>query len=138
MRKFLSCLLFSCVLISAKAQPLDPSDVLKQDGVLRISDGSSYYEFHTNGTFKSFPVGKSGRCFDGTWTSNTDPNSCHFTVRASMSWMNGITPIKPSDDWKIVFAVYGGTRHPAERFHPATFDCYFIIDELTSISKSDK
>ena len=136
MKILLSSLLFACALISAKAQLLDPSAALKQDGILRISDGSSYYEFNTNGTFKSFPVGMSGRTFAGTWTSSADPNELHFTVTAKMGWMNGFQP--PQDDWRIVFTVYAGTRHPAERFGLATFDCYWIIDELTKIAKPDK
>jgi hypothetical protein len=118
-------MLLSCAFISAKAHTLDPSDVLKQDGILRISDGSSYYEFNTNGTFWSFPIGMSGRCFAGTWTSNADPNSLHFTVKAKRSWKNGI--VTPPGDWKIVFTVY-----------LATFDCYWIIEELANISKPDK
>jgi hypothetical protein len=137
MKIFLSLLMFACAIISTKAQSLDPSAVFKQDGILRISDGSSYYEFNTNGTFKSFPVGISGRTFTGTWTSSADINLLHFTVTAKTGWMNGITPLQ-SDDWRIVLAVYPGVRHPAERFHLATFDCYWIIDELTKIPKPDK
>jgi hypothetical protein len=136
MRVFLSFLIFACTIISAKAQSLDPSAVFKQDGILRISDGSSYYEFKTNGTFRSIPVGMSGRTFTGTWTSSADPNYLHFTVTAKMGWMNGIEP--PQDDWRIVFAVSSGTRHPAERFRQATFDCYWFIEELRKIPKPDK
>ncbi|HXF10421.1 MAG TPA: hypothetical protein VN625_06515 [Desulfuromonadaceae bacterium] len=136
MKIFLSFLMFTFAIISAKAQALDPSAVFKQDGVLRISDGSSYYEFNTNGTFKSFPVGMSGRTFTGTWTSSPDINLLHFTVTTKMGWMNGFQP--PQDDWRIIFAVYPGTRRPAEGFHQATFDCYWIIDELTKIPKPDK
>jgi hypothetical protein len=135
MKTFISLFLFCCVVVSVNAQSLDPLDILKQDGVLRISDGSSYYEFNTNGVFKSFPVGISGRCFDGTWTSSTDTHLLHFTVKAKMGWMNGIQP--PPDDWKIIFTIYPGVRRPAERFHQAIFDCYWIIDELTKIPKPE-
>jgi hypothetical protein len=138
MKTLLSFLVLACAIFSSKAQSLDPSAVLKQDGVLTISDGSSYYEFNTNGTFKSFPVDLSGRTFTGTWTSNADMNYLHFTVTAKMGWMNGATALQ-SNDWKIVFRLLStGTRHPAERFHPATFDCYWFIEELTKIPKSDK
>ena len=47
MKPSLVCLLLMDLLASAAAQSLDPSDVLKKDGILRISDGSSYYEFRT-------------------------------------------------------------------------------------------
>ena len=124
------------VLISVEAQSLNPSDVFKQDGVLRITDGSSYYEFNTNGTFRSFPVRVSGRTFVGTCTFSGDIDECSFAVKAKMGWMNGFQP--PPDDWRIDFVVYPGVRRPAERMRLAVFDCYFIIDELTKIPKPDK
>ena len=137
MKTLLSFLMFACVIISTKAQWVAPSAVLKQDGVLRISDGSSYYEFNTNGTFKSSPVDLSGRTFAGTWTSSTDMNYLYFTATAKMGWMNGTQP--PQDDWKLVFKLLStGTRHPADRFHPASFDCYWYFEQVTKVPKSDK
>jgi hypothetical protein len=138
MKIFLSILLFACVITSAKAQSLDPSDVLKQDGILRISDGSSYWEFNTNGTFRSFPVGVSGRVFfAGTWTSSADPNVLRFTVTAKRGWMNGGGI--PQDDWRrIVIIVTQGHRLAAKSPFLATFDCYWIIDELEKIPKPAK
>jgi hypothetical protein len=137
MKTLLSFLLLSSTLISVNAQWLNPRDVLKQDGVLRISDGSSYYEFYTNSTFKSFPVGYSGRCFTGTWMSDADPQRLNFTVTAKISWRNGYQP--PPDDWRIVFSGNPfGTRHPADESHLATFDCYWIIEELEKTPKQQK
>ena len=136
MKIFLLFLMFACAIISTKAQSLDPSAVFKQDGILRISDGSSYYEFNTNGTFKSFPVSISGRTFTGTWSSSADSNYLHFTVTAKMGWMNGIQP--PQEDWRIVFAVGPGLRSPADVRHLATFDGYYLIEELTKLPKRDK
>jgi len=124
------------ILMSAKAQLLDPSVVLKQDGVLRITDGSSYFEFSTNGVFKSFPVPMSGRTFTGTWTSSADRNYLSFTVTAREGWMNGAQP--PPDVWRIVFAVGPGLRSPTDVRHLATFDGYYVIEELTKIAKPDK
>lgn len=136
MKILLSFLMFTCAIISARAQTLDPSTVFRQDGILRVSDGSSYYEFNTNGTFKSFPVGMSGRTFTGTWTSTADSDLLFFTVTAKMGWLNGFQP--PQDDWKIVFRLTSGTRHPAVSIYPAKFDCYWYIEELRKISKSDR
>jgi len=136
MKILLSCLFASCLFISARAQSLDPSDVLKQDGILRVSDGSSYYEFRTNGTFHSFPVSVSGRTFDGSWTSSAGPYSITFTVTAKMGWLNGIQP--QPDDWKIVLRVDAGLKRPADRLHMEVFDGYFIFEELTKIPKPAK
>jgi hypothetical protein len=146
MKNMLFSLLFLCICISANAQSLVPLDVLKQDGVLRISDGSSYWEFNTNNTFRSFPISKSipnspwvtgtGRTFDGTWTSRTNGNACIFTVKAKSGWDVGLE--FPGDDYKIVIAVYTGERLQADTPRLANFDCYWIIEELTKITDSEK
>jgi hypothetical protein len=142
-----SLLIFACVLASsfaciADTNFLDPANVLKTNGVLTITDGSSYYVFRTNGTFSSFPIGISGRCFEGTWTSSSMPNLSTFTVEAKMSWMNGIQ--SPDEYRKIVFSVYAGHNKRLEKPHLANvpsnevFQCYFIIQELVKIPKPNK
>jgi hypothetical protein len=124
--------------ITPEAQFVHPSEILHEDGILRLSDGSSYYEFKTNGTFRSYPVGTSGRRFDGTWTTSDDKRlyASRFTVEAKSSWMNGEQ--SPPDKWTITFVVYAGQKRPEERFrHLAFFDCYFIIDDLRKIPQPD-
>ena len=110
MKIILASLFCMVGLVFAKDECLKATDVLKEDGVLRIADGSSYYEFSTNGTFRSYPIGRwSGRTFTGTYTVTTSSKpdaDCHFTVNAKMGWMNGFTP--DPDDWKIVFYVTSG------------------------------
>ena len=119
-------LLASSLTCVADTNFLAPSQVLKADGVLTITDGSSYYLFRTNGTFRSYPVGESGRCFDGTWTSDGDwipgiPGPSTFTVEAKVTWINGITA---ADEYrKIVFKVYPGQKlrlqkPPRQPSHP--------------------
>jgi hypothetical protein len=135
-------LLMSSLYCIADTNYLDPANVLKVDGVLTITDGSSCYVFRTNGTFSSFPVGISGRCFEGTWTSSSMQNLSTFTVEAKMSWMNGEQLL---DEYrKIVFAVYAGRKKRLEKPQfgsiPSNevFECYFIIQELVKIPKPSK
>jgi len=65
-----------------------PRQVLQEDGVLRIADGSSMFEFRRDGVFESGPLGVSGRTFKGTWRSEGD-NPMRITAKASESWLNG-------------------------------------------------
>jgi len=121
---------------------LDPVKVLETNGVLTITDGSSFYVFRTNGTFTSGPVdGFSGRTFVGTWSPDFSNAVAKFTVVARMGWINGISS---GDEFrKIVFFIYVGHEKQAGtdyRYSPTKtiFDCYFIIDELVKIPKPDK
>ena len=150
MKAILLSFLFVSTVIATKALPIDPSAVLRQDGVLTITDGSSYYSFNTNGVFRSFPVGWSGRCFIGSWTSTANMSLLHITATASIWWINGIN--SGHAEWRrIVFSVYPGTRKPsnlpvldahtgkiAKGLHPSIFDCYWIIDELSKIPEPAK
>ena len=120
---------------------LQPNDVLRVDGSLALTDGSSYFVFERDGSFHSFPCSLSGRTFQGTWTAPYD-SPCLFTVEAAASWVNGVSAL--NDYRKIVFVVYRGNKKAVT----ATFgvaappkevwDGYFIIDELTKIKTLSK
>jgi hypothetical protein len=123
-----------CLRCAADTNFLDAADVLKDDGVLALTDGSSYYVFKTNSTFSSFPISISGRCFDGTWTA--DPRYSRFTVEAKETWMNGFSAT--NEYRRIVFVVYRGRKKPAaDRRMKYIFDGYFIIEELVKIPAPD-
>lgn len=133
-----ACVFLSGICLAAEPNKdwLDPLQVLKQKGALRITDGYSYFEFKNDGTFNSSPLGQSGRVFTGTWTLNKD-NPATFVVKAKMYWMNGGQP--QNDFRRIVFVIYNGRRavHPRGWPFKNYFDGYFLIDELVKISKSE-
>ena len=145
MKLRLSILLFlvwlsqTSVLCAADPSYIDPADVLKNDGVLLISDGASFYAFKSDGVFYSFPCGMSGRGFHGTWKNTSQiPHTMKFEVTAEMSWMNGSMPLK-GNYRRIVFFVYPGGKRPIDKYEFSASGCkwvfqgYFIIDELTKI-----
>ena len=120
---------------------LPPNEVLRADGLLVLTDGSSYFLFVRDGTFRSFPCGLSGRTFQGTWTAPFG-SPCIFTVEATASWVNGVSAA--NDYRNIIFVVYMGNKRPLDKAAltavPAppkevreVWDGYFIIDELTKI-----
>lgn len=138
MNYFLTWLFLAATALAAAPDFIPPKKVFNTDDVLVISDGSSVYEFHRDGAFHSYPVGFSGRCFDGTWTAEGN-DSTTFTVTAKFGWMNGWN--FSNDYRKVVFVVYPGHIEPADELpfkrHPHIFKCYFMIDELTKIAKPE-
>lgn len=111
-----------------------PLDILKRDGELALSDTVSYFVFSQDGTFRSFPVGMSGRMLSGKWTAK-ETNPVFLTVIAKVGWMNGAQPV---DDYrKIVFVIYGGYSSPsppnASPSIKSIYHGYFIIDEFIRI-----
>ena len=90
MKIFISWLSIVSGLWAADTNYLDAAAVLKIDGVLLLSDGSSYYAFKSDGSFHSFPMGMSGRCFTGTWKKSGD-RTLKLEVLAKLGWQNGTT-----------------------------------------------
>jgi hypothetical protein len=142
MKTGLLCLLASVVLCLAGTSTNDPTTVFRTDGVLIITDGSSFYLFRTNGTFVSTPAGLSGRTFEGTCTWSSDENKLSFSVKAREGWWNGPGS---GDDYRIALDVWSGKKKPPEGLYPPhvvrtneVYDCYFLIREMVVLPKTTK
>lgn len=106
---------------------IDPLNIVKRDGQLTLTDGSSTFIFYKDGKFQSFPIGQSGRILSGKWTYERTG----FTAVAKADWMNGF---HADDDYrKIVFIICAA---PFEHID-GPYRGYFFIDELTKISKEE-
>lgn len=121
-------------LLAGALMAVSPSEVLKTDGQLTLSDGSSYFVFKADGSFQSFPVGESGRTFEGTWSSQSKMQQVEVTAR--QGWVNGTSA--PDDFRRIVFRINAGQRRPLAKplrgtLIQAIFDGYFLIDELVRV-----
>ena len=93
---------------AAEDTRMPPLKAIEQFGSISITDGSSFFTFSKNGTFRSGPLGESGREFEGHWTaSNTT-----FTAIAKLGWMNGASTGK--DYRRIVFVIYYVQKRPPE------------------------
>lgn len=132
------------------APPPDPAIEMQKSGIT-LTDGSSFYTFAKDGTFKSGPLGMSGRTFAGHWKlgEHHAGSAAKVIVEAKFGWDNGMSPL---DEYRrIVFFIYSGTT---TRYAPAKdgngnsqdrgempenyYKCYWIIDEFTKISKPSK
>ena len=117
-------------LVLAASPAIGPAEVLKADGSLTLTDNASYFVFKADGTFRSFPVGMSGRTFEGTWQE--EGGLQRVEVLAKQGWLNGVSAL---DEYRrIVFTIYSGQRRAVVgQGVKVVFDGYFIIDELVKV-----
>ena len=132
-------LLIAGTALAADPDFIPPLDALNEKGALVLTDGSSVFEFRRGGVFASYPVGMSGRVFDGTWTTD-ESGPFLFKATATEKWMNGSQPL--DNRYRIAFHVSSGRWIPADMLpfkqHPEVFKCYFFIDELVCTWKAPK
>lgn len=138
---FISVLIICASLSAASMRYQSPLAILNAKGTLALSDGSSYYVFSRDGTFRSFPRGMSGRLLHGAFkTEGSDV--VRFTVMAIQSWRNGLSSL--NDRRKIIFVVYPGqnkANKQASDEQPApkqVWNGYYIIEELVKLPDAAK
>ncbi|TLD69352.1 hypothetical protein FEM03_18460 [Phragmitibacter flavus] len=123
------------------APPPDPAIEMKGSGIILV-DGTSSYIFAKDGTFRSDPLGMSGRTFTGNWKIEQPSagSAAKVVVEAKCGWINGLSP---NDDYRrIVFFIYSGNTTVFERpevvggWMPQNYyKCYWLIDEMTRLTK---
>ena len=114
--------------------PLTIPDIIKTDGELAFTDGSSVYRFGHDGEFHMEPLSLSGRAIEGRWTSGSQGL---FLVTGVWTWYNGLSV--PDDYRRMTMAV---TLLPGEPDTARTvwsgsttrlYPVYFTIDEVADI-----
>ncbi len=136
-------LIFLGVAMAAAAETnCTPRQALESFKQFTLSDGASYYRFAEDGTFKSGPMGMSGRELNGTWKTSDGER---FIIVAKVGWMNGLN--LPGDYRRIVFHIshlrkqtpktepsggisIGGSPPPEDLFQG-----YWFIDEFVKTEK---
>ena len=117
----------------------EPIKIIEQEGRFVFTDGSSYYLLKKDGTFKSGPLGLSGREITGTWRLKDRL----FVIEGLWGWMNGGSPL---DDYRRL-TLYVSTPEAVETIRrPSMVDgsadakvykTYFEIEELQKIPKPE-
>ncbi|HEX8649484.1 MAG TPA: hypothetical protein VF708_01490 [Pyrinomonadaceae bacterium] len=132
-------LVFSASAVLAADLP-EPLEIIQEEGQFVFTDGSSYYQFKKDGTFKSGPLGIQGREITGTWKS-PDRRFPMFVIVGRWSWINGLSP---RDDYRKLTLYIG---HPVSvetveqlslvdgSRNVKVYKCYFMVDELQKIPK---
>ena len=132
-------LLITTLLHADDGEAMAPEAAIEKFGNLTVSDGSSYFTFNKDGTFRSGPLGDSGRTFEGRWKKTGRGG---FTAVAKMGWDNGV---QPQDEYRrIVILISGFVKllagEKSKAFHVGSgqlFDGCFMIDEMVRIAKSE-
>lgn len=123
--------------LAFSADVLEPIKAIKQFGAITINDGSSFFTFSEGGAFRSGPLGISGRTMNGYWSVNDDGQ---FIVTVRLGWVNGISA--RNQYRRIVFHISHVSKRagqPGSAINPGDdFDSYFLIEEMTTISKPEK
>jgi hypothetical protein len=129
---------FSAKALSVAGYP-EPIEIIEQEGRFIFTDGSSYYLFKNDGTFKSGPVGLSGREITGTWKLQ----DMLFVVEGRWGWINGLSP--KDDDRRLTLyisrpeAVETVRQLPMvdEGLDAKVYKTYFEIEDLQKIPKTE-
>ena len=129
-------LLSTAPTVLAKDFP-EPLQVIQEEGQFIFTDGSSYYWLKKDGTFRSEPLGLSGREINGRWKVRDSL----FVIEGQWGWINGISP---KDDYRRM-VLYIGHPESAETVERLSFvnadanvkiyRCYFYVEELQRIPK---
>ncbi len=133
-RAVLALALLACALVAQAAAPPTAQEIIKKEGRLMFSDGSSWYAFERDGRFSSGPLGMSGRTITGTWKHD----GSLFVVEGTWSWLNGLS--RPGDRRRMKLGIShprpaaAPPRQPLMGGKPGRFhDCYFVVDELVPV-----
>ncbi len=91
--------------LAAGAEPgVTARQVLKEDGVMVLSDADSYFTFSADGGFEAWPRGISGRTLSGRWQVQRE-QPLTIDVAAVQSWVNGLS--KANDQRFFTFDIGG-------------------------------
>src|SRR4051794_11422977 len=66
----------------------EPSGIIQDEGQFVFTGSSSYYRLKKDGTFRSGPLGLSGREIAGTWKLKDRL----FVIEGRWGWINGLSP----------------------------------------------
>ncbi len=121
----------------------EPLKIIQEEGQFIFTDGSSYYQFKKDGTFKSGPLRIQGREITGRWKV-VDARFPLFVILGRWSWINGLSP---KEDYRKL-TLYLGNPTSAETVEQLSqvadarnvkvYRCYFLIEELQKMPKSIK
>jgi hypothetical protein len=115
----------------------EPFEIIRQEGQFVFTDGSSYYLFRKDHTFKSGPLGISGREITRTWKSEEN----FFVINGQWGWLNGGSQ---KDDYRQMI-LYVAKPEAVEKVAKSSpnygiqgmkiYKCYFEIESLQKIPK---
>jgi len=86
----LTCVVLLATASPAASQQRSAREIIDADSILVFTDGSSFHVFERDGTFRSAPLGLSGRVIAGKWTEDS---LGRFVIVGRWTWQNGLSRI---------------------------------------------
>lgn len=116
------------------AQPMPTiSSIIQSEGVFAVSDGSSVFQLHKDGTFVLEPVGISGRTVRGVWTQTSEGQ---FTVVGKWEWVNGLSRDDDYRRMRLHISWHGEAGKVPPRGSVKVHPAYLLIEELVTIDEA--
>lgn len=85
MKPLMIACLIAVATTAASAQTRTALQVIRDEGALLLVEGGSFYRFNRDSSFRSGPIGLSGRVITGRWRGGDDL----FIVEGRWGWVNG-------------------------------------------------
>jgi len=132
-------ILFGIVPASYATELPRASEIIEIEGQFVFTDGSSFFIFKKDHSFSSGPLELSGREITGTWELRDDRL---FVIRGKWTWINGLSA---RDDYReMQIAVYRpqsvetvkSLSYVAVLENVKVYKCYFVVEELSKVSKA--
>ena len=114
---------------------LEPiAKIVEAESCFVFSDGSSYFQFRKDGTFRLDPAGLSGRTIEGIWRQG---DAGQFTVVGRWSWMNGLSPENDFRRMKLRVTRLPGVPEKPKGSDHKLYPVYHVVDEVVPLSPED-
>jgi hypothetical protein len=127
-------LLFACVIANAGNELPSIVEIIQEEGQFAFTDGSSVFQFFSDGSFLMEPTGLSGRAIEGTWKSL---DSGLMEITGIWTWYNGTSAINDQRMMLINISLLSMETEDREQLWQASaarlYDVYFTVEELGSV-----
>jgi hypothetical protein len=137
MTKLLMLLLTAAVAAGDDTLPSIP-EIIEAEGQFAFTDGSSTYQFYSDGSFVLEPTGLCGRAIEGTWEWTGDGL---MEITGTWTWINGISPL--DDVRRMTLHLYlrsGETTESALLWRASDqrlYDVYCTVEELVKVPDAE-
>ncbi len=118
--------------------------VIRDEGAISFSDGSSIFTFKDSGEFTLQPIGMSGRTISGTWTND---GSSILVITGQWGWINGISRDNDHREMRLIASLKNDSPISQSSLGPVwrwkLYDVYFTIEDIhpaegESLKKKEK
>ncbi len=129
-------ILFTAILASGAGEELlSIQEIIQDEGQFAFTDGSSVFQFYSDGSFFMEPTGLSGRAVEGKWIF-LDSNRMQIT--GIWTWYNGVSAINDQRRMTIFIYLLSMETEDSELLWRSSdtkmYDVYFVVEEIIQVN----